>query len=125
MKDDPLPVRPELLEQKIVLLRGQRALLDRDLAELYGVETKQLNRAVRRNTERFPSDFLFQLTSEAAEASRCQIGTLKRGQNVKYLPYAFTQEGVAMLSSVLRSDVRRLDSTCANGAPPTAPLARR
>jgi len=64
---------------------------------MYGVETKQLNRAVKRNLDRFPSDFMFQLTQEEAEASRCQIGTLKRGHNVKYLPYAFTEQGVAML----------------------------
>jgi hypothetical protein len=78
-------------------------MLDRDLAALYGVETKNLNKAVRRNADRFPPDFMFQLTADEADASRFQIGTLKRGQNLKYLPHAFTQEGVAMLSSVLRS----------------------
>ena len=81
-------------------------MLDRDLAAFYGVETKTLKRAVRRNLERFPGDFMFELTSEEAidiERSRYQFGTLKRGQNVKYTPYAFTQEGVAMLASVLRS----------------------
>jgi hypothetical protein len=81
-------------------------MLDRDLAVLYGVETKNLNKAVRRNLERFPADFMFQLTLEEVRgcaASRFQFGTLKRGQNVKYLPYVFTQEGVAMLSGVLRS----------------------
>lgn len=74
---------------------------------LYGVETKNLNKAVRRNVDRFPTDFMFQLTLEEAQAcsgSRFQIGTLKKGHNIKYLPYAFTQEGVAMLSSVLRSE---------------------
>jgi hypothetical protein len=70
---------------------------------LYGVETKNLNRAVRRNLDRFPADFMFQLTRAEAESSRFQFGTLKRGQNIKYLPRVFTQEGVAMLSSVLRS----------------------
>ncbi len=81
-------------------------MLDRDLAALYGVETKNLNKAVRRNLDRFPADFMFQLTLDEAEAcapSRFQFGTLKRGHNIKYLPQVFTQEGVAMLSSVLRS----------------------
>ena len=81
-------------------------MLDRDLAALYGVETKNLNKAVRRNLDRFPADFMFQLTLEEAQtcaALRFQFGTLKRGQHVKYLPCVFKQEGVAMLSSVLRS----------------------
>ncbi len=79
-------------------------MLDRDLAVLYGVETKVLNRAVKRNTERFPEDFMFQLTKEEHTALlRCQFGTLKRGQYSKYSPYAFTENGVAMLSSVLNS----------------------
>ncbi len=78
-------------------------MLDRDLAELYGVEVGQLNRQVKRNIERFPEDFMFQLTHE--ECSRCQIGILNggRGSNIKYLPYVFTENGIAMLSSVLRS----------------------
>ena len=90
----------------ILLIRGQRVMLDRDLAALYCVETKNLNKAVRRNLDRFPDDFMFQLTLDealACDASRFQFGTLKRGQNIKYLPCVFTQEGVAMLSSVLRS----------------------
>ena len=66
-------------------------MLDRDLATLYGVQTKNLNKAVRRNLDRFPADFMFQLASDEADASRFQIGTLKRGQNIKYLPYAFTE----------------------------------
>src|SRR5580700_2429404 len=82
----------------------QVRLLDRDLAELYQVPTKRLNERVRRNPKRFPGDFMFQLTAEEAEASRSQIATLKRGHNIKYLPYAFTEQGVAMLSSVLNSD---------------------
>ena len=87
----------------IRVIRGQQVMLDRDLAELYGVETKVLNQAVKRNVERFPEDFRFQLTK--AECSRSQIVTLNegRGSNIKYLPYAFTENGVAMLSSVLRS----------------------
>lgn len=103
MNDKPSLIQPEQIEQVILLIRGQRVMLDRDLAALYGVETKNLNKAVRRNLDRFPSDFMFQLTAEEAESSRFQIGTLKRGQNIKYLPHVFTQEGVAMLSSVLRS----------------------
>jgi hypothetical protein len=99
-------IQPEQIEQAILLIRGQRVMLDRDLAALYGVETKNLNKAVRRNLDRFPADFMFQLTLDEAEAcapSRFQFGTLKRGHNIKYLPQVFTQEGVAMLSSVLRS----------------------
>jgi hypothetical protein len=99
-------IQPEQIEQVILLIRGQRVMLDRDLAALYGVETKNLNKAVRRNLDRFPPDFMFQLTldeAQACAASRFQFGTLKRGQNIKYLPHVFTQEGVAMLSSVLRS----------------------
>ena len=78
-------------------------MLDRDLAELYGVEVGQLNRQVKRNLERFPDDFMFQVSRE--ECSRCQIGTLNggRGSNIKYLPHAFTENGVAMLSGILRS----------------------
>ncbi len=78
-------------------------MLDRDLAALYGVETKNLNKAVQRNLDRFPADFMFQLTADEADGLRFQFGTLKRGQHFKYLPRVFTQEGVAMLSSVLRS----------------------
>lgn len=95
----------EIIERKICLIRGHRVMLDRDLAELYGVETKVLNQAVKRNLNRFPEDFMFQLTpEEAVELSRSQFVTLKRGQNIKYLPYAFTENGVAMLSSVLGSE---------------------
>lgn len=78
-------------------------MLDSHLAALYDVETKNLNKAVRRNRERFPQDFMFQLTPDEARSLRCQFGTLKRGQHSKYLPYAFTEQGVAMLSSVLKS----------------------
>lgn len=96
----------ELIKRKIYELRGQRVMLDFDLAEAYGVDTAQLKRQVRRNIERFEGDdFMFEVTRE--ELSRCQIGTMniKRGQNIKYLPFAFTELGVAMLSSVLRSPV--------------------
>jgi ORF6N domain len=96
-------IQPEQIEQVILLIRGQRVMLDRDLAALYGVATGNLNKAVQRNLERFPPDFMFQLTADEAEALRFQFGSLKRGQHFKYLPQVFTQEGVAMLSSVLRS----------------------
>ncbi|MDE2291548.1 MAG: ORF6N domain-containing protein [Elusimicrobia bacterium] len=87
----------------IRVIRGRRVMLDGDLARLYGVEVGALNRAVKRNRVRFPPDFMFQLNRVEAQASRCQSGILNRGQNIKYLPYAFTEQGVAMLSSVLRS----------------------
>lgn len=94
-------IAPPQIEQAIHLIRGQRVMFDRDLAAMYGVTTSNLNKAVRRNLSRFPADFMFQLM--AGEASRFQIGILKRGLNIKYLPHVFTQEGVAMLSGVLRS----------------------
>lgn len=98
----------QIIQNKIYEIRGQRVMLDRDLAVLYGVTTGNLNKAVKRNVERFPERFMFQLTKE--EALRFQIGTLNenlekqgRGQHLKYLPYAFTEQGVSMLSAVLRS----------------------
>jgi len=92
----------ERITQAILLIRGQKVMLDADLARLYGVETKALNRAVKRNSERFPGDFMFQLTSDELERLRCHLGTSKRG-GLRYAPHAFTEQGVAMLSSVLRS----------------------
>jgi hypothetical protein len=88
------------IENLIFEIRGKQVMLDRDLALLYGVETKRLNEQVRRNTERFPEDFMFQLTKEEALSSRSQFATLneQRGQNIKYLPYAFTENGVAIWS---------------------------
>lgn len=103
MSGKPIVYDNAPIEQIILMVRGQKVILDRDLASLYGVATGNLNRAVKRNSDRFPSDFMIQLTAEEAEASRCQIGILKRGQNIKHLPFAFTEQGVAMLSSVLRS----------------------
>ena len=93
----------DVIRSRILTIRGVQVLVDRDLAALYGVEVGQLNRQVKRNLERFPDDFMFQLSHE--ECSRCQIGTLNggRGSNIKYLPYVFTENGVAMLSGVLRS----------------------
>jgi len=95
----------QVIQSKIYEIRGQRVMLDFDLAEIYGTQTAQLKRAVRRNLERFKGDdFMFEVTPE--ELSRCQIGTLNRGRgsNFKYMPFAFTELGVAMLSSVLKSD---------------------
>jgi hypothetical protein len=96
----------ERIERSILLIRGQKVMLDSDLAELYSVETKNLNKAVKRNLDRFPDDFLFQLTAEEAEALRFQSGTSTSGGRGgrRYLPNAFTEQGVAMLSSVLRSN---------------------
>jgi len=93
----------ERITRSILLIRGQKVILDRDLAELYGVGTKILNQAVRRNRARFPEDFMFQLTWEEVEIPRSQFVTLESGKNIKYPPFAFTEQGVAMLSSVLRS----------------------
>jgi hypothetical protein len=120
-------VSVKAIAQVIYLVRGQRVLLDRDLAALYGVETRVLNQAVKRNANRFPEDFMFRLSRQEiarisqsvtslsgrdrassqlaiSSRSRSQNVILKRGKNVKYLPYAFTEEGVAMLSSVLNSE---------------------
>lgn len=130
-KVDTTTIQPvEQIESLILTIRDKQVILDRDLARLYGVETKRLNQQVQRNLERFPEDFMFQLTKEEAELSRSQFATLNdgsdnlksqfatssedssrsqfatlngRGQNIKYLPYAFTENGIAMLSSVLRS----------------------
>lgn len=111
---------------RIVVVRGQKVILDRDIAELYGVPVKQLKQAVRRNMDRFPEDFMFELTKQEAEVSRSQFValnqgqgsdaagnegvsrsqfvTLKQGQNVKYAPFAFTEHGILMLANVLRSE---------------------
>jgi len=94
----------ENISSKIYFLRQEKVLIDSDLAELYGVETRVLKQAVRRNKDRFPSDFMFELTKKEYQALRSQSVTLKRGQHSKYLPYAFTEQGVAMLSSVLNSE---------------------
>ena len=96
----------ERVEQRILEVRGHKVMLDAHLATLYGVPTKVLNQAVKRNRKRFPSDFMFQLSAEESLALRSQIVTLERGRgrHRKYLPYAFTEQGVAMLSSVLKSE---------------------
>lgn len=94
-----------IIENKIYEIRGQKVMLDFDLAEMYGVETKRLKEQVRRNIERFPAEFMFELTKEEVQFSRPQFATLKTGQghNIKYLPFAFTEYGIVMLSSVLKS----------------------
>ena len=94
------PVAPPQIEQAILLVRGQRVMLDRALAAMYGVTTGNLNKAVQRNLSRFPADFMFLLTADEADSLRFQIGSLQRGLHFKYLPLVFTQEGVAMLSGV-------------------------
>ncbi|CAD0006275.1 ORF6N domain-containing protein [Flavobacterium salmonis] len=96
----------ETISNKIYFIRGHKVMLDSDLASLYDVETKRLNEQVKRNLSRFPEDFMFQLTENEYNSSRSQFATLKngRGSNLKYLPYAFTEHGILMLSSVLKSD---------------------
>ncbi len=94
----------ERIERRILLIRGHKVMLDADLAELYGVQTRALNQAVKRNKERFPKDFMFQLTwEEAEELIRSQFVILKRGKNIKYRPYVFTEHGAVMLANILRS----------------------
>ena len=94
----------ETVARKIFVIRGQKVMLDKNLAELYRVPTKRLNEQVRRNIQRFPSDFMFQLHQEEYEALRSQIATSNRRGGRRYLPYVFTEQGVAMLSSVLNSE---------------------
>lgn len=94
---------PEVIEKKILLIRGHKVMLDFHLAKLYGVSTKRLNEQVRRNPGRFPADFMFQLTTDEFKVLRSQFATSSRGGR-RYLPYAFTEQGVAMLSSVLNSE---------------------
>ena len=93
----------QIIQNKIYEIRGQRVMLDFDLALLYQVETKALNRAVKRNIERFPERYMFQLNKEEYEILRCQIGTSSGHGGTRYLPYAFSEQGVSMLSAVLRS----------------------
>jgi hypothetical protein len=96
----------EMIQQTILLIRGQKVILDSDLAKIYGVQTKRLNEQVRRNKERFPGDFMFQLNKEEAlelSKSRSQNAALKHGHNIKYLPYVFTEHGALMAANVLNS----------------------
>lgn len=94
----------DVIVQKIYLIRNEKVMLDYDLAMLYGVETKRLKEQVRRNISRFPGDFMFELSSEEWKSLRSQFATLKRGRHQKYSPFAFTEQGIAMLSSVLNSE---------------------
>lgn len=106
VNEPPVPyvaLSDEMLLGKVHYIRGQKVMLDRDLAELYGVPVKRLKEQVRRNMERFPEAFMFELTLEEAEASRSHFATLKRGDNIKYLPFAFTEHGILMLANVLKS----------------------
>jgi hypothetical protein len=111
MPNTSIVLPDEFIEDTILLIRGKRVILDQDLARLYGVATRVLNQAVKRNLDRFPEDFMFQLSEAETEEllhlkrSRSQIVILKktRGKNIKYQPYAFTEHGILMLSSVLKS----------------------
>ena len=100
-----LLVNDDIIRSRIFTLRGVQVILDRDLAMLYGVDVKRINEQVKRNIDRFPKDFMFRLTKD--ECLRSQIATLnmERGKHMKYMPYAFTESGVAMLSGVLRSSI--------------------
>lgn len=97
----------QIIQSKIYEIRGRKVMLDKDLAEMYQVTTSNLNKAVKRNLKRFPPDFMFQLTEEEWEALRFQNGIIKkgRGEHTKYLPHAFTEQGLAMLSGLLNSDI--------------------
>jgi hypothetical protein len=96
----------DVIEKKILWIAGQKVMLDSDLAALYGVTTKRLNEQVRRNLKRFPADFMYQVSQEEFESLRSHFATLNkgRGKHRKYMPYVFTEQGIAMLSSVLNSD---------------------
>jgi hypothetical protein len=104
MINNKSPVPVDRIEKAILLIRGQKVMLDTDLATLYGVETKLLVRAVKRNIDRFPTDFMFQLSKEEFDNLRFHFGTSSDWGGRRYRPYAFTEQGVAMLSSVLRSE---------------------
>jgi hypothetical protein len=114
------PIPGQSIESRILIARGHRVMLDSDLAKLYGVEVRTLNQAVKRNRDRFPADFMFQLVWEEVERSRSQSvilndafeRTASRGKNVKYRPNAFTEQGVAMLSSVLRVFTQAANRIC-------------
>jgi hypothetical protein len=103
MNKDVALVPAERIERSILLIRGHKVILDTDLAALYGVETGQLVRAVKRNLSRFPHDFMFQLSKDEFENLRCHFGTSSQWGGRRYPPYAFTEQGVAMLSSILKS----------------------
>ena len=104
-KDSEILIPDEVIMNKIYLIRGKKVMLDRDLGQLYNVETKQLKRAVRRNIRRFPEDFMFELSKEELDKWRCQFGASnKEIMGLRVSPFAFTEYGVIMLASVLNSD---------------------
>jgi len=106
MKKRAQIIPADTVASRILTIRGQKVILDSDLAAIYGVTTKRLNDQAKRNAQRFPSDFSFRLTpgeAEIAARSRSQIATLKRGQNIKFLPYAFTENGAVMAANILNS----------------------
>ena len=102
-KQTALAITDETVLNKIYIIRGQKVMLDSDLAELYGVETKRLKEQVKRNIERFPQSYMFELTKQENDSLRSQIATLKRGEHKKYLPYVFTEHGILQLSNILKS----------------------
>ena len=102
-KETAIAIPDEIIMRKIYYIRNQKVMLDSDLAELYGVETRVLKQAVKRNADRFPLHYMFELTKEENAMLRSQNATLKHGEYSKYLPYAFTEHGVMMLSNVLKS----------------------
>ena len=104
MKKRAQIIPADTIESRIRTIRGQKIILDADLATIYGVQTKELNRAVKRNSKRFPDDFVFQLTVEETETLRCQTGTSNKGRGGRrFLPYAFTENGAVMAANVLNS----------------------
>jgi hypothetical protein len=102
--ENEISIPEEVIASKIYLIRGRRVMLAGDLAELYQVETKRINEQVKRNPRRFPDRYMFQLSENECDSLRSQFATLKNGQHFRYLPYAFTEHGILMLSSVLRSE---------------------
>ena len=104
MNEEHSVIQFESISQFVYRIRGKNVMLDKDLSRLYGVETKVLNQSVTRNIERFPDDFMFKTTWDEVQALRSQNVTLKRGKHTKYTPRAFTEQGIAMLSSVLKSE---------------------
>jgi hypothetical protein len=103
-KETALVIPEEIIISKIYYIRDQKVMLDTDLANLYQIETRILKQAVRRNSDRFPDDFMFELTIKENQLLKTQLSNLSRGQHSKYLPYVFTEQGVAMLSSVINSE---------------------
>ena len=102
--EQEVQINSDNITSRIYFIRGEKVILDFDLAALYNIESKRLKAAVRRNIKRFPGDFMFELTKEEYYSLRTQNASLKRGEHIKYMPYAFTEQGVAMLSGILNSE---------------------